>query len=221
MQMAKFLKGRCALVSFANPDPLPIVAEVCQSFIFDNGAFPAWKRGLVIDFDEYVRWVRFWHKHPGFDFAFIPDVIDGDEQTNDEMLKAWPRELPGVPVYHMHESITRLQLLCIEYRTVALGSSGEYRTPASKNWWKRMAIMMDAICDKDGRPLSKLHGLRMLNPEIFTRVPLSSGDSTNAGVNAGSLDRFGMYVPPSASVRATVIADRIEAHTSAAVWVRP
>jgi hypothetical protein len=78
-----------------------------------------------------------------------------------------------------------------------------------------MSEAMSVACDDLGRPRCKLHGLRMLDPEIFGRLPLSSADSTNAAVNSGSLSRFGMYKPPTASQRAAVIADRIEAHNSA------
>jgi hypothetical protein len=59
----------------------------------------------------------------------------------------------------------------------------------------------------------------MLDPAIFSRLPLSSADSTNAAVNCGSITRFGTYIPPTAGQRAEVIAQRIEAHNSAAVWV--
>ena len=83
-----------------------------------------------------------------------------------------------------------------------------------------MGAAMDAICDDQGRPLCRLHGLRMLDPDIFTRLPLASADSTNAAVNCGAVNRFGMYLPPTAAQRAAVIADRIEMHNSAPVWVR-
>lgn len=36
---ARFLAGRHALVPFPRQDDVAIVAEVCQSFCFDNGAF--------------------------------------------------------------------------------------------------------------------------------------------------------------------------------------
>jgi hypothetical protein len=75
------------------------------------------------------------------------------------------------------------------------------------------------VCDDAGRPPARLHGLRMLDPAIFTKLPLASADSTNAAVNCGSLDRFGMYLPASSAQRAAVIADRIEAHNSAPAWV--
>ena len=37
--VARFLMGRHALVPFPRQDDMGIVAEVCQSFVFDNGAF--------------------------------------------------------------------------------------------------------------------------------------------------------------------------------------
>ncbi len=197
-----------------------IVAEACQSFVFDNGAFSAWKRGLQLDFDGYIRWVDDWHKHPGFDWALIPDVIDGDEDANDALLEMWPQHLAGVPVWHLHESLERLQRMAGTYRIVALGSSGQWSSPGTDAWWKRMGAAMDSICDDQGRPACKLHGLRMLDPAVFQMLPLASADSTNAAVNGGSVSRFGMYVPPTAGQRAQVIADRIESHNSAAVWQR-
>jgi hypothetical protein len=210
----RFLMGRHALVPFSYPDDMPVVAECCQSFVLDNGAFTAWTKGGRVDVDGYIAWVREWHRHPGFDWALIPDVIDGTEAENDELVAAWPEELEGVPVWHMHESIERLVKLATEWRFVALGSSGQFASVGTNEWWSRITKAMHAIC-VDGRPICKLHGLRMLDPEVFTKLPLSSADSTNAAVNSGSLSRFGMYLPPTTSQRAAVIAARIESQNSA------
>lgn len=216
--VARFLMGRHALVPFPRQDDMGIVAEACQSFVFDNGAFSVWKRGEVLDVEGYSRWVEEWHRHPGFDWALIPDVIDGDDADNDALLRDWPKHLPGVPVWHLHEDIARLETLCRAYRTVAFGSSGQWSTPGTSGWWGRMSEAMNAICPA-GRPLARLHGLRMLDPAIFSKLPFASADSTNAAVNSGSLDRFGIYLPPSAAQRAAVIAERIEANNSAPAWV--
>lgn len=216
----RFLTGRHALVSFAYPDDLPIVADVCQSFVLDNGAFTTWKQGRQMDWDGYISWVHEWCRHPGLDWALIPDVIDGDESENDKLLKRWPRKLPGVPVWHLHEPVARLKWLAREYRTVALGSSGKFASVGTTAWWTRITQAMETICDDLGRPMCKLHGLRMLDPEVFSHLPLASADSTNAAVNSGSLSRFGMYLPPTVSQRAAVIAERIEAHNSSPIFVR-
>lgn len=216
--VARFLSGRHALVPFPRQDDMGAVADLCQSFVFDNGAFSIWRRGGTLDVEGYIRWADDWHKHPGFDWALIPDVIDGDEKANDWLIEQWPGHLPGVPVWHLHESVERLQRLAGQWRTVALGSSGQWATPGTDAWWSRMGQAMDAICDDQGRPMCKLHGLRMLDPRIFALLPLASADSTNAAVNGGSVGRFGMYVPPTAGQRAEVIANRIEAHNSAPAW---
>lgn len=218
IDVAAFLRGRCALIPHPRQDDAAIAAEVCKSFVLDNGAFSVWKRGAVLDVDGYVAWCETWSRHPGFDWALIPDVIDGAEADNDALIRAWPKNIRGVPVWHMHEPVGRLVALAEEWPTVALGSSGEWPTPGRGAWWHRMAEAMNAVCDGHGRPLCRLHGLRMLDPKVFTGLPLSSADSTNASVNGGSVARFGMYPPPTAGQRCSVIADRIEAYNSAAVW---
>lgn len=214
------LTGRHGLVSFAHPQDVGTVAEVCQSFVLDNGAFSQWKRGTPMDVTGYYQWVDDWRRHPGFDWALIPDVIDGSEDANDALLAQWPFGVAGVPVWHMHESIYRLQTLAAEWPRVALGSSGDYAQVGTKPWWARMGVAMEAVCDGLGRPETKLHGLRMLNPKVFGRLPLASADSTNIGRNIGIDAHWqkGSYLPPTKQARALVMAHRIEHTQSAAVW---
>ncbi len=222
VDVARFLTGRHALIPFVRPDDLAIAADVCQSFCLDNGAFSAWTRGIDVDWNKYYRWVDTWCKHPGFDFSLIPDVIDGGEKANDQFVSRWIDQglaHYGCPIWHLDESIDRFVTLCNSWSRVALGSSGQYRTPNTGSWWKRIAEALEAVCDDQGRPCTRLHGLRMLNSDIFTRIPLASADSTNATVNAGSVSRFGIYKPPTAAQRAEIIAARIEAHNSAPCWM--
>jgi hypothetical protein len=213
-------RRRHALVSFARPEQIRVAAEVSQSFALDNGAFSMWTRGARPDWDKYYRWVDDWCRHPGCDFALIPDRVTGGEVANDELLKQWPL-LPalGVPVWHLHESLKRLRRLSAEWNRVAIGSSGRYLYPGTDDWWKRMASVMATVCDDAGRPRVKLHGLRMLNPEVFMQLPLASADSTNVCRNI-QLDTkwHGTYSPKSKRVRVYVLLDRIEAFNSAPCW---
>lgn len=218
--VARFLIGRHALVPFFRQDDVSIVSEVCQSFVLDNSAYSIWKQGGVMDYDGYIDFVEHWHKHPNFDWALIPDVIDGTELENDKFLDMWETKAKGVPVWHLDESIDRLIRLCEKYDVVAVGSSGKWKSPGEERWWYRMKYVMDKICDSEGRPPCKLHGLRMLNPAVFTKLPLSSADSTNAGRNNCLTQSFGRYIPSTASQRAAVIADRIEMHNSLPLWSR-
>lgn len=208
------------MVSFEHPEQIEIAAEICQSFVLDNGAFSAWKAGTAYDFDGYVEWASKWIKHPACDWAVIPDVIDGDEAQNDRLVESWP--LPAsvsVPVWHLHESVERLARLAAKFPRIALGSSGVYTQPGTDSWWRRVCEFMPAVCDSDGWPLVKLHGLRMLDPGIFSKLPLSSADSTNVARNVGMDTRWrGTYVPKSRAVRAQILMERIERHASATYW---
>lgn len=219
---ARFLMGRHALVPFPRQEDIGIVSEVCQSFVLDNGAYSVWTRGDKLDVIGFTYWVYQWHRHPGFDWALIPDVIDGSESDNDALLADWPVELKraGVPIWHLHESIDRLVRLANEWHVVALGSSGEWGTPGTKKWWLRMRESLHAICDESGQPICKLHGLRMLSPRVFSKLPLASADSTNVARNFKHVDRFGMYVPATGAQRAAVIADRVESFNSAPFFNR-
>lgn len=210
-----------AFVSFAHREQLWIAADVCQSFAVDNGAFSAWRKGEPVrDWSGFYAWAAECKLTPSCDFAVVPDVIDGSEADNDALLAEWP--LPrwfGAPVWHMHESFGRLESLAAEWVRVCIGSSGEFATPGSTAWWAKIAQAMRIVCNDKGQPLVKLHGLRMLNPAIFTRLPFSSADSTNIGRNIGVDNAWrGTYTPPSKDVRAAVMRSRIEAHCAPARW---
>lgn len=214
--VARFLTGRHALVPYFRQDDMPVVAEVCQSFVLDNSAFTIWRQGGEMDYEGYLAFVEQWRQHPGFMWAIIPDVIEGDEKANDRFLERWDTKAKGVPVWHLHESIDRMKRLCNDYEIVAIGGSPVYPNLQAPAWWGRIEEVMSAICDEEGCPPCKLHGLRMLNPDVFTRLPLASADSANAGRN----NHNGKYPQPTAAQRAQFIANQIEAYNSAAVWTR-
>lgn len=213
------IHGGHAFVSFRHPDQLGLAIECCQSFAVDNGAFSAWKdANPITDWSEYYRWVEKIMFTPSFDWAVIPDVIDGDESQNDELLAEWPFTDYGVPVWHLHESVDRLYRLATAYPRVALGSSGVWSTIGSPSWWRRMDEALTEICT-NGQPCTKLHGLRMLDPEIFSRLPLASADSTNIARNVGMDGAWrGTYTPPNKDARAQVMRQRIESVNGATEW---
>lgn len=212
---------RHACVSFANPEQIELAAEICQSFIVDNGAFPLFTSGRGdVDVAAYSDFVASWALHPGFDWCLIPDKIDGDAKQNDVLIEQWTlsRHI-SVPVYHMHEPLERLAGLVKDWPRVAIGSSGEFWEIGSVKWWGRMHEVMMTACNEQGMPLCKLHGLRMLDPTIFSHLPLSSADSTNVARNIGLDVRWsGPYQPKSKETRALILIDRIEAHASATTY---
>ena len=217
------IKQGHAFISFMHKDQLDIAVSVCQSFAIDNGAFTAWKSGNPItDWQPFYDWAVDCLMYPSCDFAVIPDIIDGSEADNDEMLRDCPLpKFNSVPVYHMHESLSRLERLAADYPRIALGSSGDFGKVGDLKWWSRIDEMMRITCDKDGRPIVKMHGLRMLNPSVFTKLPLSSADSTNIGRNVGIDKKWknGNYLPPTKEMRAVVMRSRIESFNSSSKYV--
>lgn len=203
-------------------------AEGCESLFTIGEVFAVGIGDILAVYDElratldvqgYAEWVKEWMRHPGFDWCLIPDVIDGTENDNAAMIAQW-RDLGidfrvSVPVWHLHESLERLAFMAIAWPRIALGSSGEYATVGTEAWWHRMGEAMGVVCDEYGRPKCKLHGLRMLNPEVFTRLPLASADSTNVARNhARETQRYRL----TDGMGAIVVTGRVEANQSASVW---
>lgn len=216
------INGGHAFVTWERPEQLGLAVECAQSFALDNGAFTAWKQGRPVkDWAEFYEWAGRCQRIPSCDFAVIPDVIDGTEADNDALLAEWPlARWFGAPVWHMHESLDRLARLAADWGRVCLGSSGEFAKVGTAEWWDRMAAAMVVVCDAEGRPGVRLHGLRMLNPAVFTRLPLASADSTNIAQNI-PIDQAwrGTYTPPNKEARAAVMRARIESHNAPASWV--
>lgn len=209
------------MVSFAHPEQMELMLEVCQSIAADNSAYTKWRAGTpVTNWLPFRRWIDEYIGHPALDWFLIPDVIDGDERDNDQLIFEFREVKHGVPVWHLHESLTRIdRLIDLGYERIAIGSSGQFATIKSDRWWNRMGEAMQVLCDSHGRPRVKLHGLRMLDPDVFSTFPFASADSTNVARNVGLDSRWkGTYAPPNKATRGIVLANRIEAYQSPAVW---
>lgn len=212
----KAWKGRHAFISYANSGQLCLASEICQSFALDNGAFTFWKTGRPIDWSGYYKFVEKWMHHPRFDFAIIPDVIDGGEKGNDELLAAWPLGSVGVPVWHMNESDERFIRLCRDYDRVAIGSCGEYDVKHPKKCVAKLKDVIRHVVTEDGFPIAKLHMLRGLNKAVFQHLPFASADSTNVARNIGLDSAWkGTYQPQSKETRASILVERVESCVSA------
>lgn len=183
----KALKNRNALISFSRREDFNRAVKLCDSIMIDNGAFSFWTKGKKIDWEDYYRWID--EIYPTIDYFIIPDVIDGSEIENDQLIANYFKryflkdEKKAIPVWHIHESLERLQRLIDTFDYIAFGSSGEFSELGSTSWIKRMDEAMRIVCNDDGTPKVKIHMLRCLNPKIFTQYPFYSGDSTNLARN--------------------------------------
>jgi hypothetical protein len=205
----------------SRPEQDALAFEICQSVALDCGSYTKWRNGEgLVDVAAYVEWVERWRRHPAFDFAIIPDQ-NGTEDENNRLFALYHQAggnlLASVPVWHMHERFERLAELCRAFPRVALGSSGEWAVVSTPEWWQRMGAAMDFVCDEEGRPPCKLHGLRMLNPTVFSQLPLASADSSNVAQNHA---RERKHYRLHSSQQSEVLIKRIEGHASAPRWTR-
>jgi hypothetical protein len=209
------IDGRHIFFSFATfiESQLEFASEYASSFAIDNGAFTTWRQGKKYDPVKFYCFVEKWIRKPAFDWALIPDVIDGSAKDNDDLLKEWPfSKTDGVPVWHIHESLSRLERLAREWPRIAIGSSGEYSVIGTDRWWHRMSDAFGKIC-VGGEPITRVHGLRMLNPKIFTKFPFESCDSCNVALH--HCDSTRIYKPEDHKMNGLVMLHNIEKHQSA------
>ena len=171
------------LIPYPRPDDLKRALEVCDSIILDNGAFSIWKKGIEVDWNKFYLWVE--TVVDKIDFFFIPDVIDGTEEENNHLIADYflRGKTKGVPIWHVNESLERLDNLMNSFDYIAIGSAGEYSQLNTPKWNSKMHEAMTVICDNKGFPKVKIHMLRCLDSRIFTKYPFYSGDSTNVAMN--------------------------------------
>lgn len=176
------LAGKHFCVSFAAPSQIKLCHEIGQSVMLDNGAFTQWKRGTKVDWAAFYAWAAPW-----LDFhttwAVIPDVIDGTERDNDKLIAKWPYPITkGAPVWHLHESLDRLEELVSSWPRVCFGSSGQYASVGTVRWHHCMAEAFNRICPEGGAPKAWLHMLRGMSLS-GQQYPFASVDSTDVARN--------------------------------------
>lgn len=178
------VSGAGSFVSFARPDQIELSFNNASRVALDNGAFSAWKRGISINWTEFYQWLMRYYHHEKLEFFVIPDVIEGGEKDNDDLISALPSMFrdKAAPTWHLHESIDRLVRLCEEWPRVCFGSSGEYAVIRTNAWHERMKEAFTEIYIKR-RMNTKIHGLRMLDGRVLGNYPLHTADSTNLACN--------------------------------------
>lgn len=180
------LAGRNFCVPFSDPRDLETCHDIGQSVMLDNGAFSFWKAKKTPDsWEGYYEWVKPW-----LDFhttwAVIPDVIDGSEEDNDVLIQEW-RSKVGVmgfgaaPVWHIHESLARLDYLIAGWPRICFGSSGEFAQIGTTRWNNRMNEVFNHICRGHGTPawIHMLRGMSLAGSDY----PFASVDSTDVAQN--------------------------------------
>jgi len=178
------MAGANFCVSYARPEQVRLAHQIGQSVMLDNGAYSAWKRDHKPDWAAFYAWADRWLDHPTT-WAVMPDVIDGDEEENSRLNRAWPFPDRGAPVWHMHESYSRLIGLIDTFSRVCIGSSGAFAIIGTDAWARRMDETWRQI-DRVFKRTPNVHMLRGMSL-IRERWPFASVDSTDIGRNHNRL----------------------------------
>jgi hypothetical protein len=177
-------------VSHAHPGDVERAHKYGQSVMLDNGAFSKWKTGKQTDWNKYYDWCDEWLDCPTT-WAVVPDEIEGGEDIQDELIRQWPFGQRGSPVWHMHEPIDRALRLVDEWPKVCFGSSGEYETVGSPDWFRRMEEVFDAL-EKRHKRTPWIHMMRGMQC-VKWGLPFASVDSADVARNHHA--RFGGASP--------------------------
>lgn len=184
------LAGRNFCISFADPRDVAVCHDIGQSVMIDNGAFTFWMRNRVQStartWSAYYQFVRPWLDYQTT-WCVIPDVIDGSEEENDALIQEWCSKVgvmgwKAAPVWHVHESLDRLDYLIAGWPRVCFGSSGEYAGIGTAKWNNRINATFNHICKGSGVPPAWIHMLRgmSLSGSVY---PFASVDSTDIARN--------------------------------------
>ena len=174
------MAGRHFCVSHSDPRDAEVCLSIGQSVMWDNGAFSKFTAGKATDWAEYYDWLG--PKLAPPHWAIVPDVIDGEEEQQETLLKQWPYP-PHVSaaVWHLNESLDRLRLLADRGLRICFGSAGEYWDVGGDGWCRRCDLAFNTLA-KSHTILPWVHMLRGLSLS-GQRWPFASADSVNVARN--------------------------------------
>jgi hypothetical protein len=132
----------------------------------DSGAFSAWKSGVKIDIDEFIKYIK--QNHIGKYITL--DVIGDPEKTYNNLKYMESQKLQPIPVFHLGSDFKYLQqLINEEYYYICLGGTvGNSR--------KKRIEFFDECFRRF--PDTYFHGLGMTDPKLMVKYPWFSVDST-------------------------------------------
>jgi hypothetical protein len=132
----------------------------------DSGAFTAWNKGIEIDIDEYIQYI----KDNYIGKYIVLDVIGDPEKTYFNLNYMKEKGLMPVPVFHIDSDIKYLKRLVDDgYKYICLGGS------VGRNRKKREEFF--SMCFNEF-PNVYFHGLGMTDPKLMLKYPWFSIDST-------------------------------------------
>lgn len=159
------------------------------SLMLDSGAFGAWKRGLTLDIDKYIQFIK--DNRNCISTYVSLDVIPGSmgqmSKTQSDFEKAASvsqknhlymrkKGLAPIPVFHQGEDFKWLKTMLADGE-LYIGISPALTSPINiqRGWYDQVYTM---LTDSKGRPIVKTHGFGVTNINFLKKYPFFTADST-------------------------------------------
>ena len=173
----------------------------------DSGAFSAFSKGVVINLDEYISFIK---EHEDILEVYANlDVIGDPEGTLKNQKYMESKGLKPLPTFHYGEPIKYLKYYLDHYDYIALGGMVPIPTDKLVVWLDE--LFSEYLCDKKGLPVVKVHGFGMTVISLMIRYPWYSVDSTSWVLTG----RFGgVLIPKKVGGQYNYLVDPIKVSVS-------
>lgn len=152
-----------------------------MEYILDSGAFSAYTKGVTIDIDAYCDFIK---EHEDFiDHYIVLDVIGCAEKSLENQKYMENRGLKPLPVFHQGDNWSYLEHYIKNYEYVCISPLSYSAGGESMVTWLDK-VFSEYICDKDGYPKVKTHGLGLTTVNMLIRYPWYSVDSASGKLQA-------------------------------------
>lgn len=152
---------------------------VQRDCFLDSGAFTAFTKGVSINIDEYITFIK--ATKDNWNVYAVLDVIGDWEATGKNQRYMESKGLQPLPTFHYGSPLEELKRMVEEYDYIALGGL----VPLSLQR-KKMENWLD-VCFSIIRTKSKVHGFGINSIWVWRRYPFYSVDATswNQGMKFG------------------------------------
>lgn len=145
------------------------------SLFLDSGAFSAWSKGVNIDIDAYIAFIK---EHKKYIHVYsVLDDINSAETTLKNQKYMESKGLSPLPCFHYNEDVKFLRHYLNGYEYISLGGMVPISNHNLMVWLDD--LFQNYICDDDGMPKVKIHGFGITSIPILIRYPWYSVDSTS------------------------------------------
>ena len=146
-----------------------------KKIFLDSGAFSAWTKGVEIDIDEYIAFIKE-HKKLIAHYSVL-DEIGNPKKTLANQKYMEKKGLSPIPCFHYNEDEKYLQLYVEEYDYISLGGMVPISTNKLEPWLNK--VWARYLIDKRGFPKVKVHGFGMTIIKLMRIYPWYSVDSVS------------------------------------------